>query len=197
MGEKGKSRKGKNKSEKAEKKLKILNEVIRKNRRKTIKLLSKSSSLDVSDYVFIDRDGNNVLLSQLFADKNELIVVHNMGKSCSYCTLWADGFNGVSYFIEKKAAFALVSPDPFDVQREFADSRGWKFRMYSGAATTFIKDMGFQDSEGRYMPGVSVFVKNSDGSMRRTIRDYFFPGDWYCSVWHLFDLLPSGKDKKE
>lgn len=153
--------------------------------------------MDVNDYVFKDRDGNNVLLSQLFGDKNELILIHNMGKSCSYCTLWADGFNGVTYFLEKKAAFALVSPDSYEVQREFADLRGWKFRMYSGAESTFIKDMGFRDSEGRYLPGVSVFVKDSDGKIRRTIKDYFGPGDWYCSVWHLFDLLPSAKNNTE
>ena len=48
----------------------------------------------VDDYELSGPAGK-VRLSELFGDKNDLIVVHNMGKSCPYCTLWADGFNGV------------------------------------------------------------------------------------------------------
>jgi predicted dithiol-disulfide oxidoreductase (DUF899 family) len=57
-----------------------------------------------------------------------------------YCTLWADGFNGTQYFTERKAGFAVVSPDPRMLKR-ICLSRGWKFRMYSSADTPFIRDM--------------------------------------------------------
>lgn len=36
-----------------------------------------------------------VRLSQLFGTHSDLVVVHNMGQSCRYCTMWADGFNGL------------------------------------------------------------------------------------------------------
>ena len=36
----------------------------------------------------------SVRLREAFGDREELLVVHNMGSSCNYCTLWADGFNG-------------------------------------------------------------------------------------------------------
>lgn len=199
MGKKDKKEKNKEEKKsvsKAENKLKKLQEEISSARKKMIKLLSKQSNMNVQDYVLKDKNGNNVNLSDLFGDKQDLILVHNMGKFCSYCTLWADGFSGVSYFIEKKAAFALVSPDAAEVHKEFAESRGWKFNSYSAAGSTFIKDMGYETDEGNYWPGVSVFRKDSDGKITRIAKDYFGPGDFYSSPWHFFDLLQkNGKEE--
>ena len=48
----------------------------------------------VGDYSFVAKTGESVSLLELFGDKDELIVIHNMGKSCSHCSLWADGFMG-------------------------------------------------------------------------------------------------------
>jgi len=48
----------------------------------------------VKDYTFRRADGRSVRLFELFGDKADLFVIHNMGQSCPYCTLWADGFNG-------------------------------------------------------------------------------------------------------
>ena len=48
----------------------------------------------VQDYVLDGWDGP-VRLSELFGDKRDLILIHNMGKGCPSCTMWADGFNGV------------------------------------------------------------------------------------------------------
>ena len=36
-----------------------------------------------------------VKLSALFGSHKDLIVVHNMGRRCPYCTMWADGYNEV------------------------------------------------------------------------------------------------------
>lgn len=184
--------------EKIEAKLKKLEDDIAASRKKMVKLLSKAGSRDVEDYELKDTSGNPVKLSEMFGDKENLILIHNMGRSCSYCTLWADGFSGVNYFIEKKAAFALTSPDAPEVQKEFAASRGWKLKTYSTDGSSFTKDMGYQDDKGYYWPGVSVFHKEKDGSIRRVAKDFFGPGDFYSSPFHLFDLLPNdnGKDEK-
>ena len=184
----------KNKSVDFEKKLTKLYKELTKNRLKMIKLNSKLAKMYVEDYKFKDRDGNEVKLSQLFGNMNDLIVIHNMGKSCSYCTMWADGFNGVYTHIEKRASFALISPDAFDVQKAFADARGWKFQMYSGKDTSFINDMGFYKEKEGYWPGASVFHKE-DGKIKRISKTFFGPGDYFCSVWHFFDMLPA--EKKE
>lgn len=185
----GKKNKNKKSTADLEKKLTELEGEMAKNRKKMLKLNAKLAKMDVQDYVFKDRDGNDVQLSGLFGDKNELIVIHNMGKACSYCTMWADGFNGNFPHIEKRAAFALISPDAFEVQREFADERGWKFTMLSGKDSTFIKDMGYVTEKGEYWPGVSVFHKDN-GTITRISKNYFGPGDYFCSVWHFFDMLP-------
>ena len=49
----------------------------------------------VVDFVFKGRNDANVPLSTLFGAKDDLIVIHNMGRKCPYCTMWADGFDGI------------------------------------------------------------------------------------------------------
>jgi len=163
-------------------------------RKKKIELNSKLASMDVTDYTLKDRNGNDVKLSEIFNGQNYLIVVHNMGKGCQYCTMWADGFKDTYKEIEKKASFALVSPDAPEVHKEFADSRGWSYKSYSAVGTNFIFDMGYDKmKEGKhyYWPGVSVFEKTGDGLIKRVAKDFFGPGDFYCNIWHFLDLLPS------
>ncbi len=143
-------------------------------------------------YTFQTADGA-ATLAELFKDKADLIVIHNMGKSCPYCTLWADGFNGEQGHLRNRAAFVLVSPDEVATQQAFAQSRGWSYPVASAAGATFTKDMGFEHN-GSPMPGVSAFHKSADGSITRTGKANFGPGDEFCAVWHLFDLLKDGAD---
>lgn len=148
----------------------------------------------VADYNFTDWSGKAVALSDLFGDKNELILVHNMGKGCRWCTLWADGFIGFTKHLENRAAFVLTSPDDHETQRLFARDRGWNFRCVSTKGTTFKADMGFEPEPGKYWPGVSTFRKDSAGNLFHVSKATFGPGDPFCSVWHFFDLLPSEKE---
>ncbi|WP_096156941.1 DUF899 family protein [Bacillus alkalisoli] len=145
----------------------------------------------VKNYQFIGSHEHKVSLSQLFQDKNELFVVHNMGKSCPYCTMWADGFNSVYPHIIEKAAFVLSSPDSPFVQEDFSSERGWQFPIISTKGTTFKEDMGFE-KDNHYYPGVSVFTKDEQGNIYQHTKAPFGPGDDFCVVWSLFDLLPSG-----
>lgn len=143
----------------------------------------------VGDYSFATPDGD-VALSALFGDKDELIMVHNMGFACQYCTMWADGFNAVYRHIEERAAFAVASPDNVTAQAKGSDKRGWRFRMVSAEGTSFFADMGFEADDGSPWPGVSVFRRNSDGAIERHASAPFGPGDKFCSVWSFFELLP-------
>lgn len=159
-------------------------------------ILRDSTGEVVENCTLLDTEGNQVRLEELFGEKEELIVIHNMGRSCRYCTLWADGFNGVAEHLADRAAFALVSPDRPEVQREFAEGRNWRFPIYSAADSSFIDDMDYlsRDEEGKtfYMPGYSVFRKEEDGTIRRTGRDFFGPMDMYSGIWHMFAMLPEG-----
>jgi len=64
----------------------------------------------VADYVFATA-GGPAKLSELFGGKDTLYIVHNMGVSCPYCTMWADGLNGLYGYMTFRAALVVVSPD--------------------------------------------------------------------------------------
>lgn len=151
-----------------------------------------ASPQTVKDYTLARPDGSAVKLSGLFAGKSDLIVIHNMGRACPYCTLWADGFQSLADHLQNRAAVVVVSPDEPAVMKEFAASRGWRLPMASCAGSTFAADMGFEPEPKKYWPGVSGFKKKSDGSIVRTGKAIFGPGDDFCSLWHLFDLLEGG-----
>lgn len=149
----------------------------------------------VGDFILRGPGDTAVALSTLFGDRDDLIVVHNMGSRCPYCTLWADGFSGVLPHLLDRTSLAVVSPDTPDVQQRFAVSRGWKFPMYSNADSGFAEAMGFTvEHEGRtyYKPGCSTFRRQGDGAIMRIAQVQFGPGDVYCAPWHLFSLLAEG-----
>ncbi|CAG9621631.1 DUF899 family protein [Sutcliffiella rhizosphaerae] len=147
----------------------------------------------VCNYVFSSKTWGKVSLIELFEDKDELIIVHNMGRSCSYCTMWADGLNGLYHHIKRKAAFVVSTPDAVIEQENIAAERGWSFPMISTKETTFKEDMGFAKDNHSY-PGVTVFSKDIEGNIYKHSSSPFGPGDDFCPVWPLFDLLPSGYD---
>lgn len=144
---------------------------------------------EVDDYSLLGAQGP-VRLSELFNGKDYLFAIHNMGKSCPYCTLWADGFNGIIDHLENRAGFVVTSPDAPKEQQAFAESRNWRFAMASHAGTTFAADMGYATDDG-WMPGVSVFRRDHNRIVR--ISDTWFgPDDDFCIMWNFLGLLSEG-----
>lgn len=156
------------------------------------RLRARRPAEPVRNYEFAEPGGRGVRLSTLFDGRDRLVLVHNMGQSCPYCTLWADGFVGLLPHLTSRGAFVVSSPDPPEEQARFAAARGWPFRMVSVSDPDFLGDMGFLDAGGGLLPGVSVFARQADGAVVRASRAEFFPGDSFCAAWHLFDLFPEG-----
>ncbi|MEW5796281.1 MAG: DUF899 family protein [Candidatus Zixiibacteriota bacterium] len=171
-----------------------LEEKIQNDKKELAALRKAQSPEEIADYVLKAHDGSQIRLSEMFGAHTDMILVHNMGKGCRYCTLWADGFTGFTKHLENRAAFVVVSKDPFDIQRDFYNSRGWNFRMYSSHGTTFNRDVSFETETGGQMPGVSAFYKDDNGRIFRTAYAYFGPGDDFCAVWPMLDLLKTGPD---
>jgi predicted dithiol-disulfide oxidoreductase (DUF899 family) len=144
----------------------------------------------VEDWILQCPEGD-VKLSQLFGRHADLILVHNMGKSCPYCTLWADGFTGYHRHLLRRASFVLCSPDSPEVQGAFADARGWPYCMVSDPDHRFTQAMGFWTETDGYWPGASAFALRN-GQIYRKNWAVFGPGDDFCSVWPMFDLLDGG-----
>lgn len=139
----------------------------------------------VSDYRFETIDGE-ITLSALFAGRDRLLLIHNMGQACRYCTLWADGLNGVLAHLEDAMAVALVSQDPPATQRKMALDRGWRFRMASHGGGAYMDEQcRFGDYEN--LPGAAIYERDGD-AIRRRGRTVFGPGDLYSPVWHLLAL---------
>jgi predicted dithiol-disulfide oxidoreductase (DUF899 family)/AraC-like DNA-binding protein len=151
----------------------------------------------VTDYVLKSADGGDVRLSELFGDKDDLILVHNMGTGCTHCTMWADGFTGLVPHLQDRAAFVVCSPDKPEVQKRFAEKRNWNFRMVSAHDTSFLRDMGFWEETGPFpgpWPGVSTFHRDPDGTMYRVAKTHFNPSDDFCAVWPFLDMLEEGSN---
>ena len=150
------------------------------------RLQGQEAGKEIPDYSFVTLDGE-VSLRELFGGKDKLLAIHNMGQGCRYCTLWADGLNGFLPHLESVVSVVLLSRDPPELQRRFANSRGWRFRMASHGGGDYIRE---QTAEPGYdnMPGV-VAYELRDGVILRKNSAAFGPGDQYCSAWNFLGLL--------
>jgi predicted dithiol-disulfide oxidoreductase (DUF899 family) len=153
--------------------------------------LRKSSTGDeVRNYAFATIDGETNLLS-MFGDKATLLLIHNMGQACRYCTLWADGFNGFLKHLESVMSVVLVSKDPPELQRQFANSRDWRFRLASHGGGEYIREQTLVEGTEN-MPGAVVYERDGDKITRKNTC-VFGPGDIYCSMWGLLGLAGLGE----
>lgn len=156
-------------------------------------LIRKSEApVAIDDYV-LETLAGHTMLSSLFAGRERMLVIHNMGQGCRYCTLWADGLNGVLPHLEDAMGVLLVSKDPPDVQRRLAQDRGWGFRMASHSGGAYMaeqcKMMGYDNC-----PGAVVYELRA-GRIYRRARTGFGPGDLYAPIWHLLALAGIGQEE--
>ena len=145
---------------------------------------------EVPDYTFKTLDGD-VALRDLFGEQDRLLMIHNMGQGCRYCTLWADGFNGLLAHLESAMSVVLVSKDAPEKQRLFANSRGWRFRLASHGGGDYIREQSVMEGANN-MPGAVLYERNGDSVIRKN-GCIFGPGDIYCSMWSLLGLAGLGE----
>ncbi len=177
----------------------ISQDQINQKRMEIFKMVSELSEMNaqlppepIKDYEFETNKGT-VSISDLFGAHEDLIVIHNMGPSCPYCTMWADSLAGQLPYIVDRAAIVLINREAPANQMKFAERRGWKIPMASDPSGDFARDMGFFDGE-QMMPGFSTFHKGADGSITRVGHDFFGPNDLYLGTWHFFNLLKGGSE---
>jgi predicted dithiol-disulfide oxidoreductase (DUF899 family) len=141
------------------------------------------------------------------APDRALVIYHFMyGKkqttACPMCTAWIDGYNGVAPHIAQNVDFAIVAAADPATLRAHARNRGWdKLRLLSAGDSTFKYDLGSEDREGHQDSTISVFTRDSDGTLR-----HFYSGhprlgedikergiDELIPVWNMLDLTPQGR----
>ena len=154
------------------------------------------------------RDGQRVpvRLSELFEDPDKpLILMHFMfGKAqtapCPMCTLWADGYDGVVPHLRQRANFAVLVAGDVGAFESYARTRGWKnLRLVSAGESAIKRELGMEGEDGSQAPGVSVFERAADGTLRHfySVRAYGADGgrmmDLLSPAWNYFDLTPEGR----
>lgn len=144
----------------------------------------------VPDYSFQTLEGE-AHLSDLFAGRDKLLAIHNMGQGCRYCTLWADGINGFLPHLESAMSVVLLSKDPPEVQRRFAGGRGWRFRLASHQGGDYIREQTACPGHDN-MPG-AVLYELRDGVTLRKNAVVFGPGDLFCPAWNFLALAGLGE----
>ena len=153
-------------------------------------LRKANTSQEVANYPFTTTEGETDLRS-MFGDKDQLLLIHNMGQGCRYCTLWADGFNGFLPHLESAVSVVLVSKDAPDTQRLFASSRGWRFRLASHGGGDYIREQSAMAGADN-VPGAVVYERSGDKISRKNAC-VFGPYDQYCSMWSLLGLAGLGE----
>jgi predicted dithiol-disulfide oxidoreductase (DUF899 family) len=171
----------------------------------------------VEDYEFIegpaslgegDEPANKVRLSELFtAPDRSLVIYHFMfGKKqttpCPMCTAWIDCFNGIAHHLAQNVDLAIVAAANLPELRAHARKRGWdKLRLLSAGSSTFKYDLGSEDREGGQDSTISVFTRDSDGTLRHFYSGHPWLGkdlqergiDELNPIWNVLDLTPQGR----
>jgi predicted dithiol-disulfide oxidoreductase (DUF899 family) len=147
-------------------------------------------------------------LSELFtAPDRSLVIYHFMfGKkqttACPMCTAWIDGCNGVAHHLAQNVDFAIVAAADPATLRAYGRNRGWdRLRLVSAGDSTFKYDLGSEDAAGHQDSTISVFTRESDGTLR-----HFYSGhpwlaedvkergiDELTPIWNMLDLTPQGR----
>jgi len=148
-------------------------------------LRAKQKSAEVTNYSFDTLNGK-VTLQDLFAGKDKLLMIHNMGQGCRYCTLWGDGINGFVPHLESALSVVMVSKDSPEVQQRFANSRQWRMRMASHGGGAYQQEQVAGDGMDN-APGVASYELKGE-KIYRCGSAYFGPGDLYCSAWNFLAL---------
>jgi len=155
-----------------------------------------------------DEPSGSVRLSELFGAVGRPLIVFQLmfGKKqtspCPMCTMWIDGYNSVAHHLAQNVDFAIAAAADVPALRAHARSRGWNnLRLLSCGNSTFKYDMASEDAEGNQDSTISVFTRDSNG----TLRHFYTAHPWLAEdinqrgvdrltpVWNMLDLTPQGR----
>jgi predicted dithiol-disulfide oxidoreductase (DUF899 family) len=169
-------------------------------------------------YVFASPRGP-VSLGDLFAGRSQLIVQHFMlgagwEEGCKSCSFMLDHLNAtVVHLAARDVAFAAVSHAPLAEILPFQERMGWEVNWASFHGTDFNFDfhVSFTPEElaqgeveynyGRRpfpfeeAPGVSVFARDTAGTVYHTYSTYGRGVEITMGTYALLDLVPKGRDE--
>lgn len=145
--------------------------------------------------------GSSVKLSELFGDKNTLLLYSfmfgpNWDKPCPSCTSLMDGFDRTWHSVNADAAFAAIAKAPAERINEWSRQRRWsQIPLVSGFQSTFQADYGCQmDSDDMQLPVMLTFTKrDGDIYLFWSTENTSNHVDTVWPYWNLLDFTPEGR----
>lgn len=172
-------------------------------------------------YVFDGPHGQETL-AELFEGRSQLIVYHFMfapgqQEGCVGCSFLADHIDGAAPHVNARDITLVVcSRAPLGELEAFRSRMGWRFKWVSSNRSDFNSDFhvsftredlakgptfyNFErrpsQSEGE-APGLSVFFKDSTGTIFHTYSAYARGLETLDGAYHFIDLAPRGREEDE
>lgn len=170
------------------------------------------------DYAFDTPDGQRTL-AQLFDGRSQLLVQHFMlapgwEEGCPSCSYMADHSDGMrAHLAQRDVTLVAVSRAPLAQIERFRIRMGWRFRWVSSHGSGFNHDYGVsfthhERSSGAVdynyahqpfpheeAPGLSVFFKDTAGTIFHTYSTYGRGVEAMMGTYRLLDLVPKGRDE--
>ncbi|TQS31798.1 hypothetical protein Golomagni_07910 [Golovinomyces magnicellulatus] len=170
-------------------------------------------------YTFTGPGNTKHTLSDLFADKDQLIVYHFMygpdsNKVCNGCTHVGESIPNVAHLRSKNVNMVSVSRAPMEKLQEYKEKQGWDWDWYSADGdfnfdfnATLDEDvkpveLNFRnqdelDKAGKKawkgdVPGYSVFLKQ-DGAIYHTYSTWERGLERTLPTLMLLDMTPMGR----
>ena len=164
------------------------------------------------DYRFIDANGTEVKLIDLFGDKASLVTYFWMfgpqrARPCPMCTNLLGAVNGNAADIKQRTALKIIGRSGIERQLAFAQERGWRdLDFVQTVGDDYPRDLGLLEADGSEWPDLVVFRRDGDkvrlfwaGEMSGVMAD---PGQDprgapdLASLWNVLDMTPEGRDPK-
>jgi predicted dithiol-disulfide oxidoreductase (DUF899 family) len=136
--------------------------------------------------------------------------------ACPFCSWWLDNLNGMLVHLNHRDVTAIaVSSAAYPKIEAYSKRMGWTFDWYSAGGTDFNTDYGVTftpdevaDGARTYNygsaapfategPGISVFTKDSSGSVFHTYSTYGRGLDMLNLTYHYLDLVPMGRNEEQ
>ena len=159
-------------------------------------------------YRFIDENGGEVGLADLFGGHDSLIVYSWMygperKRPCPMCTNLLGGLNGNATDIMQKAALKVVGRSAVERQLAFAQERGWRdLQFVQSVGDDFAKDIHALAPDGGEWPALVVFTDRQaprlfwaaemGGEMADPGQDPRGAPD-LAPLWNMLDITPAGR----
>ena len=169
-------------------------------------------------YLFDGPDGRETL-ADLFAGRSQLVIYHFMfgpewQEGCPSCSFVSDHIDGtLAHLAARDVTMVVVSRAPLAKIAAFKKRMGWRFKWVSSYGSDFNRDFQvsftkeemaqgkvdynytLQEFPSEEAPGISVFYKDSRGSVFHTYSTYGRGVEPLVGTYMILDLVPKGRDE--